>query len=193
MARDNDYRNTIYCPVLDKVEEQKNALEKEIKLAFPRTKIIYNKVKERNSEYHKKFAKIYNNKCAYCGAMWGLLPVESFEVDHFFNEASFPDTTAGRTEAGRMINLAWACISCNRGKRGITIKPRTHQIRVHMASLQHPLLGDSVYGPAKSPYKLQGQTLHAMTIGFIHPSTGGYMEFSAPLPAYFEELLHKLP
>ena len=56
MARDNDYRNTIYCPVLDKVEEQKNALEKEIKLAFPRTKIIYNKVKERNSEYHKKFA-----------------------------------------------------------------------------------------------------------------------------------------
>ena len=70
---------------------------------------------------------------------------------------------------------------------------RTHQIRVHMASLQHPLLGDSVYGPAKSPYKLQGQTLHAMTIGFIHPSTGEYMEFSAPLPAYFEELLHKLP
>ena len=70
---------------------------------------------------------------------------------------------------------------------------RTNQIRVHMASLQHPLLGDSVYGPAKSPYKLQGQTLHAMTIGFIHPSTGGYMEFSAPLPAYFEELLHKLP
>ena len=70
---------------------------------------------------------------------------------------------------------------------------RTHQIRVHMASLQHPLLGDSVYGPAKSPYKLQGQTLHAMTIGFIHPSTGRYMEFSAPLPAYFEELLHKLP
>ena len=58
MARDNDYRNTIYCPVLDKVEEQKNALEKEIKLAFPRTKIIYNKVKERNSEYHKKFAKM---------------------------------------------------------------------------------------------------------------------------------------
>ena len=70
---------------------------------------------------------------------------------------------------------------------------RTHQIRVHMASLHHPLLGDTLYGPAKSPYKLQGQTLHAMTIGFIHPVTGNYMEFSAPLPAYFEELLHKLP
>lgn len=123
MARDEDYRNTIYCPTLDKVAEQKNALEKEIRSAFPRTKIIYNKVNARDSVYHKKFAKIYNDKCAYCGAMWGLLPVESFEVDHFLNEASFPDTTEGRMEAGRMINLAWSCISCNRGKRGITIKP----------------------------------------------------------------------
>lgn len=70
---------------------------------------------------------------------------------------------------------------------------RTHQIRVHMASLHHPLLGDNVYGPAKSPCKLQGQTLHAMTIGFVHPVTGNYMEFSAPLPSYFQELLHKLP
>jgi len=68
---------------------------------------------------------------------------------------------------------------------------RTHQIRVHMASIGHPLLGDAVYGPQpKRPkYKLQGQTLHAMTIGFIHPSTKEYMEFSAPLPAYFQHLL----
>lgn len=55
--------------------------------------------------------------------MSGLLPVESFEVDHFINEASFPNTTEGRAEAGRMINLVWSCISCNRGKSGITIKP----------------------------------------------------------------------
>lgn len=70
---------------------------------------------------------------------------------------------------------------------------RTHQIRVHMAHLHHPLLGDAVYGPAKSPYSLEGQTLHAMTIGFIHPSSGNYMEFSAPLPEYFETLLKNLP
>lgn len=69
---------------------------------------------------------------------------------------------------------------------------RTHQIRVHMASIQHPLLGDAVYGPGKCPYKLQGQTLHAGVLGFIHPRTGEYMEFSAPLPQYFEELLEKL-
>ena len=66
---------------------------------------------------------------------------------------------------------------------------RTHQIRVHMASINHPLLGDQVYGPKKCPYKLQGQTLHAKTIGFIHPTTGNYMEFEAPLPEYFDKLL----
>ncbi|MDO5293074.1 MAG: RluA family pseudouridine synthase [bacterium] len=69
---------------------------------------------------------------------------------------------------------------------------RTHQIRVHMASIGHPLLGDHVYGPSKSPFKLQGQTLHAKTLGFIHPTTGEYMEFEAPLPDYFEDLLRKL-
>lgn len=69
---------------------------------------------------------------------------------------------------------------------------RTHQIRVHMASIGHPLLGDMVYGPAKSPYKLEGQCLHAMTLGFIHPSTNSYMEFEAPIPVYFDQLLLKL-
>lgn len=69
---------------------------------------------------------------------------------------------------------------------------RTHQIRVHMASIHHPILGDTVYGPDKQPFSLQGQTLHAAVIGFIHPSTGEYMEFEAPLPVYFEELLNKL-
>lgn len=69
---------------------------------------------------------------------------------------------------------------------------RTHQIRVHMASIGHPLLGDSVYGPAKCPFKLQGQTLHAGVLGIIHPRTGEYMEFTTPLPEYFETLLHKL-
>lgn len=69
---------------------------------------------------------------------------------------------------------------------------RTHQIRVHMASTGHPLVGDEVYGPAKCPFKLQGQCLHAMVLGFVHPRTGEYLEFSAPLPEYFESLLNKL-
>lgn len=70
---------------------------------------------------------------------------------------------------------------------------RTHQIRVHMASIHHPLLGDNVYGPAKCPFPdLEGQTLHAGVLGIIHPRTGEYMEFSAPLPDYFQKLLLKL-
>ena len=71
---------------------------------------------------------------------------------------------------------------------------RTHQIRVHMASIRHPLLGDCVYGPARCPVpRLIGQTLHAGVLGFIHPRTGAYMEFSAPLPDYFSKLLRTLP
>ena len=69
---------------------------------------------------------------------------------------------------------------------------RTHQIRVHMASIGHPILGDDVYCHARSGYKLQGQTLHAGVLGFIHPSTGEYMESKAPLPEYFEKLLKDL-
>lgn len=70
---------------------------------------------------------------------------------------------------------------------------RTHQIRVHMASIGHPLLGDSVYGPRKCPFSgLTGQTLHAKTLGFIHPSTGKYLEAEAPLPKYFQKLLCNL-
>lgn len=69
---------------------------------------------------------------------------------------------------------------------------RTHQIRVHMTSIGHPLLGDTVYGSSKNPFHLQGQTLHAMILGFLHPVTGEYMEFEAPLPDYFLKLLEKL-
>ena len=70
---------------------------------------------------------------------------------------------------------------------------RTHQIRVHMASIHHPLLGVRVYGPQKCPFpELQGQTLHAKVLGITHPRTGEYLEVDAPLPVYFERLLQKL-
>lgn len=69
---------------------------------------------------------------------------------------------------------------------------RTHQIRVHMASIHHPILGDLVYGPKNQSFSLQGQTLHAGVLGFQHPSTGEYIEFQSELPAYFKELIKKL-
>lgn len=68
---------------------------------------------------------------------------------------------------------------------------RTHQIRVHMSYIGHPLLGDEVYGPKKQPFNLKGQVLHARVLGFIHPTTGKYMEFESPLPEYFDMLLRK--
>ncbi len=69
---------------------------------------------------------------------------------------------------------------------------RTHQIRVHMASINHPLLGDEVYGPKNKPFKTEGQVLHAGVLGFEHPITGEYMEFKAELPEYFQKILNKL-
>ena len=69
---------------------------------------------------------------------------------------------------------------------------RTHQIRVHMASIGHPLVGDEVYGFKKQRFKLKGQVLHAKTLGFIHPKTKEYMEFTTELPEYYKNLIEKL-
>jgi 23S rRNA pseudouridine1911/1915/1917 synthase len=69
---------------------------------------------------------------------------------------------------------------------------RTHQIRVHMSSIGHPLIGDPVYGPSKDHFHLNGQMLHAMTLGFIHPGSQEYVSYEAALPAYFERFLVNL-
>lgn len=69
---------------------------------------------------------------------------------------------------------------------------RTHQIRVHMAHIGHPVVGDDVYGVKKEKFRLDGQLLHAYLLGFKHPKSGEYMEFTAPLPAYFEKVLSSL-
>lgn len=69
---------------------------------------------------------------------------------------------------------------------------RTHQIRVHMAHIKHPLVGDGTYGPKKQPFGVEGQLLHAKILGFIHPRTGEYMEFERPRPEIFEKTLKKL-
>ena len=69
---------------------------------------------------------------------------------------------------------------------------RTHQIRVHMAYIKHPLVGDMLYGPSRQPDWLGGQMLHAGVLGFVHPSTGEYMEFHAPIPEYFKQNMKKL-
>ena len=69
---------------------------------------------------------------------------------------------------------------------------RTHQIRVHLSYIKHPLVGDTTYGPKKQLYGLDGQLLHAKTLGFVHPRTGEYMEFHSELPDYFTETLDRI-
>lgn len=69
---------------------------------------------------------------------------------------------------------------------------RTHQIRVHMSHQGHPIVGDPVYGVKKEEFSLNGQLLHAYQVGFLHPRTGEYLEFSSPLPEYFEKVLKRL-
>ena len=96
----------------------------------------------------------------------------------------------------RPARLSYRVLGVKDGRALVRIRletGRTHQIRVHMASIHHPLLGDTVYGPSKCPVpSLIGQTLHAGVLGIIHPRTGVYMEFTAPLPGYFEKLLKTL-
>ncbi|SES65803.1 ribosomal large subunit pseudouridine synthase D [Natronincola peptidivorans] len=69
---------------------------------------------------------------------------------------------------------------------------RTHQIRVHLSYIKHPLLGDDLYGGKSSKFNLEGQTLHAKVLGFLHPTKNKYMEFEAPLPMIFEKILRVL-
>ena len=69
---------------------------------------------------------------------------------------------------------------------------RTHQIRVHMAHIGHPLVGDPVYGSRKQKFNLNGQALHAIKLGLNHPLTKEYMEFTSPLPEYFQKLIENL-
>lgn len=121
---------------------------------------------------------------------------------NFNEESGSVDAPIGRCDNDRKK----MCINYKNGKRAVThfsvIRQfkgyslldckletgRTHQIRVHMASINHPILGDDIYCKLKSPFKLDGQCLHAYILGFEHPRTGEYIETKAPIPDYFEHL-----
>ena len=130
---------------------------------------------------------------------------EAIVYNNFTQEEGTVDAPIGRSPADRKK----MAVEPKNGKRAVTHYKvlshlnhqfnhiecqletgRTHQIRVHMASIRHPLLGDTTYGP-KNAMGLTGQCLHARVLGFIHPRTGEYVEFEAPLPEYFQKLLEK--
>lgn len=108
-----DYRNTIYNQYNNDILKQKEELNQKIKIKHPRLKIIYNKVKDRNSEFNQKFQEIYNCKCVYCGVNQDIMSSGLFEVDHFICKSSFEGNLV---EAGVLSNLVLSCKKCNRAK-----------------------------------------------------------------------------
>lgn len=96
---------------------------------------------------------------------------------------------------GKPAYTSWQVIERYQGFTHLQLQlktGRTHQIRVHLASIGHPLAGDDVYGPKAVIHKLEGQCLHAKTLGFVHPKTGEFMQFDSPLPEYFTHFLQTL-
>lgn len=153
----------------------------------------------KNDESHVSIAeqiKVHSVNRRYRGIVYGSVkedkgtihaPIGRHPIDRkkmAINEKNGKDAITHFKVLERFANYTYMEFKLETG--------RTHQIRVHMASIGHPLLGDTLYSNGKSPYKLQGQTLHAMTIGFEHPKTKEYIEISAPLPEYFEKILRDL-
>ena len=122
MKRNLDYRNTSTCKPLVKVKEKKACLHKKIVANHPKTKIIYNKIKDRKNKYFREFLKIYNEKCAYCSITTKSVGQDRMEIDHFINEGSFSDCIDGRVIAGKVENLVLACSTCNGNKNDFYIE-----------------------------------------------------------------------
>ncbi|NLK29352.1 MAG: RNA pseudouridine synthase, partial [Clostridiales bacterium] len=141
------------------------------------------KVHSITRRYH---AIVYNTFKTDCGRIEA--PIGRHPKDRKKMAVNYKNGKEAATNYRVIENLAnqYAYIEC------ALETGRTHQIRVHMASIHHPLLGDRVYGPEKDPFHLEGQALHAAVLGFIHPTTKEYVEFKAPLPDYFTDLLEKL-
>lgn len=114
----------------------------------------------------------------------GRHPVERKKMAVLRDSASARNAVTHYRVIKRFQDFTQLCLRLETG--------RTHQIRVHMAFLGHPVAGDPVYGPKKVITSLQGQCLHAGLIGFVHPRTGEYLEFNSPLPPYFTDFLGKL-
>ena len=131
---------------------------------------------------------------------------QAIVIGNLRDDEGFVDAPIGRhptdrkrmavVPGGREARTNWRVLERLRGATLIEARlttGRTHQIRVHMASIGHPVLGDPVYGPKKSPYPVAGgQLLHAFQIGFVHPVTGEEMRFTAPPEPRFLEWLEKL-
>lgn len=131
----------------------------------------------------------------YQAIVYGVNLPDEGEIDAPIGRSTKDRKKMAVTEGGRSAQTHYSVVKRYSGYTHVQCKlktGRTHQIRVHMAYIGHPVAGDAVYGPKNVITQLGGQCLHAGTIGFIHPRSGEYMEFTAPLPEYFTEFERKL-
>lgn len=119
-----DYRTPSGQLAYQDIKQKKTDLAKCIHKEHPRQKNEYNAVSDKSSRYYDDFCKIYNFRCAYCGVKVGIMDSQMFEIDHFQCESSYSKTTEGRSIAGKVDNLVFSCLNCNRGKKDFIIENR---------------------------------------------------------------------
>lgn len=152
----------------------------------------------KNDNAHNSLAaqfKEHSIARSYLAIVEGIIKTDEGTIDHPIGRHPKDRIKMGVVESGKKAVTHYKVIERFASHTLVECNletGRTHQIRVHMAKIGHPLVGDLVYGYKKQSFNLKGQTLHAKRLGFIHPSTNEYMEFISPLPAYFEKLIIRL-
>lgn len=152
----------------------------------------------KNDKSHNKLSeqlKEHSMKREYIALVEGVIKQDKGVVDKPLGRNPKDRLKMGIVEGGKRAVTHYEVLK--RFEKYTLIKciletGRTHQIRVHMAYLGHPLVGDPVYGYKKQKFNVAGQMLHAKKLGFIHPSTEEYMEFESDIPKYYEEVIRKL-
>lgn len=152
----------------------------------------------KNDEAHNRLSeqlKDHSMKREYYALVEGRIKNEKGTIDKPLARSKKDRLKIGIVEGGKKAVTHYEVIERYNGYtliKCILETGRTHQIRVHMASIGFPLVGDPLYGFKKQKFKLKGQMLHAKTLGFVHPTKNEYIEFNTELPKYFQEIIDKL-
>ena len=155
----------------------------------------------KNDNAHKKLSeqfKVHSITRKYIALVKGIIKEDSITIDKPIGRSIKDRKKMAVTDKNSRNAVTHISVLKRFYSSGVTLieaqleTGRTHQIRVHMAYLHHPLVGDEVYGKKDSNFKVKGQRLHAKVLGFIHPTTNKYVEFDSELPEYFKDILDKL-
>ncbi len=155
----------------------------------------------KNDKAHKTLSsafKVHNITRKYIAVVKGIVGKDNIKIDLPIGRSTTDRIKMAVTEKNSREAITHIKVLKRFYESGYTLVEakletgRTHQIRVHMSYIGHPLLGDDAYGPAKNEFGISGQVLHAKTLGFNHPTTGKYIEFEQEEPEEFKEILSKL-